>query len=263
VVIYRVPAGLSLVRPGSHCPKCKHPIRWRDNIPILGWIALGGRCRDCRAEISPRYPLVEAITAAMFLALGIVETFSGGANLPLRPGAAGEGALGLLDVTQSAAVTAYHLVLLCTLLAAAWIEYDGHPLPWRLALPAWVVGGLAPLVWPWLRPVPAVGGLEGPIAGLVDGLAGIAIGSLVGLAFWPVVGKRRGLGLLLSAGCTGLLLGWQAAGVLALAAGGLPLVFSPLERRWPFLTRIAPTAWLAPLALLWILAWRPLAACWP
>ena len=70
VVVYRLPLGLSLIAPASHCPACKHPIRWFDNVPILAWFLLGGRCRDCGMEISPRYPLVEALTASIFLTVG-------------------------------------------------------------------------------------------------------------------------------------------------------------------------------------------------
>jgi leader peptidase (prepilin peptidase) / N-methyltransferase len=66
VVIHRVPLGESLVSPGSHCPSCGAPVRTRDNIPILSWLLLRGRCRDCGAPISPRYPIVEAITAVAF-----------------------------------------------------------------------------------------------------------------------------------------------------------------------------------------------------
>lgn len=69
VVIYRVPAGLSVVSPGSACPACAHEIRGRHNVPVLGWMALRGRCFDCGSSISPRYPLVEAGTAALFAAM--------------------------------------------------------------------------------------------------------------------------------------------------------------------------------------------------
>jgi len=61
VVVARVPAGLSVVRPGSRCPRCLAPIAWFDNVPILSWVALRGRCRGCRAPISFRYPLVELL----------------------------------------------------------------------------------------------------------------------------------------------------------------------------------------------------------
>lgn len=68
VVIYRVPQGESLVRPGSRCPACGAPVRAWHNIPVLGWLLLRGRCADCRAPISVRYPLVEACTAGLFVA---------------------------------------------------------------------------------------------------------------------------------------------------------------------------------------------------
>src|SRR5215211_1030329 len=59
VVIHRVPRGESVVRPASRCPACRAPVAWRDNLPVLGWLLLGGRCRACRAPIGARYPLVE------------------------------------------------------------------------------------------------------------------------------------------------------------------------------------------------------------
>ena len=69
VVILRVPLGESIVSPGSRCPKCRQPIRFYDNVPILSFIILGGRCRDCGARISWRYPLIEFISACLSLGL--------------------------------------------------------------------------------------------------------------------------------------------------------------------------------------------------
>lgn len=69
VVIHRVPRGLSIVRPGSHCPGCGHAVRGFDNVPILSWLVLRGRCRDCETPISPRYPLVEALGGLVSLAV--------------------------------------------------------------------------------------------------------------------------------------------------------------------------------------------------
>jgi leader peptidase (prepilin peptidase)/N-methyltransferase len=66
VVIYRVPRGESVVHPRSHCPSCGTPIAERDNIPVVSWLLLHGRCRHCRAAISIRYPAVELATAALF-----------------------------------------------------------------------------------------------------------------------------------------------------------------------------------------------------
>jgi leader peptidase (prepilin peptidase) / N-methyltransferase len=68
VCIYRLPLGLSVVTPRSACPQCKHPIALYDNIPVLSWLILGGRCRQCKAHISPRYLAIELLTGALFLA---------------------------------------------------------------------------------------------------------------------------------------------------------------------------------------------------
>jgi len=68
VCIYRLPRGLSIVWPGSACPKCEHPIRFYDNVPVLSWLILRGRCRDCANPISPRYLIVEVIVGTLFLA---------------------------------------------------------------------------------------------------------------------------------------------------------------------------------------------------
>ena len=68
VCIYRMPRGLSVVWPGSSCPRCNHPIKFYDNIPVLSWLWLRGRCRNCRTRISPRYMTVELLTAGLFLA---------------------------------------------------------------------------------------------------------------------------------------------------------------------------------------------------
>ncbi len=72
VVIYRLPRDLSLVHPGSACPSCKTPIEFYDNIPILSWLLLLGRCRKCKTRISPRYIIIELFTALLFVALYVI-----------------------------------------------------------------------------------------------------------------------------------------------------------------------------------------------
>jgi leader peptidase (prepilin peptidase)/N-methyltransferase len=81
VVTYRLPRHESLLKPASHCPGCDTPVKPYDNIPILSWLLLGGRCRSCSEPISPRYPLVEALTGA--LCVGAVLTHSSAAGIAL------------------------------------------------------------------------------------------------------------------------------------------------------------------------------------
>lgn len=81
VVAWRLPRGESLVAPGSHCPGCDAPVRPYDNVPVLSWLLLRGRCRDCRVPISARYPLVEATSAA--LAVAVVLARHGAHDLAL------------------------------------------------------------------------------------------------------------------------------------------------------------------------------------
>lgn len=67
VVIYRLPNNMSLAKPASHCPKCNNPIKWYDNIPVLSYIILGGKCRHCKEKISLRYPFVELLNTALWV----------------------------------------------------------------------------------------------------------------------------------------------------------------------------------------------------
>ena len=115
VVIWRVPRGESLVRPPSHCPACDAPVRSRDNVPVLSWLLLRWRCRDCHARISVRYPLIELLTAVVFAALAV------------RLGPAW-------------ALPAF-LYLAAVGVALACIDWDTRRLPNALILPSYAVGG--------------------------------------------------------------------------------------------------------------------------
>ena len=183
VVVYRMPAGLSIVRPSSFCPHCKHPIRLRHNQPIIGWFMLRGKCYDCGARISPRYPLVEAVVAGLFLFLCHIEVFSGGANLPGLVVGAAELPLFTLWATYG-----YHLLLCCTLLCIALVEFDGNQVPLRLWLPILLVGLITPLILPALHQVPFYWPfarqltLNPTLVVALDGLCGLLIAAALA---WP------------------------------------------------------------------------------
>lgn len=93
VVVHRLPRGESLNHPGSHCPSCGHAVRRRDNVPVVSWLVLRGRCRDCGAPISPRYPLLEGVTAVLWVAV-VAAKWDDGLDI----------ALGLVLVTLMVAV---------------------------------------------------------------------------------------------------------------------------------------------------------------
>jgi leader peptidase (prepilin peptidase)/N-methyltransferase len=116
VLIHRLPREESIVRPGSHCPACGAPVRPFDNLPVVSWLLLRGRCRDCRARISPRYPAVE-------LANGVLWS----ASFLRAPSWADFGSAALLS---------------SACLALAWIDADVRLLPDAITLPG-IAAGLA------------------------------------------------------------------------------------------------------------------------
>ena len=250
VVVYRLPAGMNISWPGSHCPRCKHAIRAYDNVPVLAWLWLRGRCRDCRQPISFRYPLVEAVTAGLFLLLPVVEVFHGGQNLPVRPPLCRMP----YPPTQRSGLCLLHLGLLCTLMAAALIHWDGKRPPRRLFVPLLVVGLVAPPIWPWLHPLAAVPGVGGNAlaAALVDSLLGLGTGLVVGrIAEWlgerfAAIG-RPGHQILGEALAIGVVLGWQAV----VCCAPLAMLLEELSRiaavRWQNGARFVAAVWLAPL----------------
>jgi leader peptidase (prepilin peptidase) / N-methyltransferase len=116
VVIYRVPAGESIVHPPSRCPSCGAAIRNRHNVPVLGWLVLRGKCFDCKARISPRYPLVELLTGLLFFAV----TWR------------------VLHLDLASALPAY-LYFAAIGVALTMIDIDHKRLPDAIVLPSWVV----------------------------------------------------------------------------------------------------------------------------
>ena len=231
---------------------------------MLAWLWLRGRCRDCRQPISFRYPLVEAVTAGLFLLLLVVEVFHGGQNLPVRiPPAAGPHPY---PPAQALGICLLHLGLLCTLMAAGLIRWDGKRPPRWLFVPLLLVGLVAPPIWPWLHPLPAGPGVaESPWGGVVDSLLGLGTGLFLGrIAEWlgkrfAVMGKP-GSQILGEALVIGVVLGWQAVLVLVPLAMLLEELSRIAALRWTSARRFVAAVWIAPLTLLWILNWARLAA---
>lgn len=264
VVIYRLPAGLSLIYPPSRCPRCQTAIRASDNLPIFGWLLLKGRCRYCRAPISVRYPAVELAVAVLFAALAAVEPLSGGANLP------GPEAVYRRDVAAPEVwiAYAYHLFLLCGLMCAALIQFDEHRLTPRLIAPVLVVGLMVPLFCPEARPVES--GIWGDRVAwpwssrLVDDALGLATGLILGCATWfSGRGKQYPRDAAAASAWVGAALGWQAASALAVLAAASHLLLVVLARLVAHLRRVGWISCLAVWTLAWIVSWSAIAARWP
>jgi leader peptidase (prepilin peptidase)/N-methyltransferase len=200
VVIYRVPAGLSLVAPGSACPACAHPVRPRDNLPVVSWLVLHGRCRDCAAPIAARYPLVELATALLFLVVGWRFGSTLYAVAALVVAAAGV-ALFMIDLDHRRlpfAITGAMAVGTVLALAIDVVRHGPDPVPTALlSAGLWlaIYGGI------WLATGGRGMGLGdvalAPVLGLVLGWLGWGP-ALVGLGAGFVIGAAIGVVLLLS-----------------------------------------------------------------
>ncbi|HWL07597.1 MAG TPA: prepilin peptidase [Planctomicrobium sp.] len=220
VVVYRVPRRESLIGKPSSCPQCNHRIETRDNIPVLGWLLLNGRCRHCQSPISARYPVVEFLTGSLFLLLYHVELISGGANLPVREPNNYTGVVWVIFYTKwdLIAYYLYHCFLLCVLWTWFLIAYDGNTVPLRSAIRMLALALLAVLLWPGLQLVPVWPGsssgwnpsrLEGLTMAVTGMLAGGLLGSLVWWRFRRIDPSLPTF-LIMGFAIVGTVLGWQA-----------------------------------------------------
>lgn len=201
VVIFRVPTGRSIVSPPSACTRCGSRIRGYDNIPVLSWLILRGRCRDCRAPISARYPTVELATGLFFAAVTIWALYGqrmiAGSTLGVIAGLAQ-----LLAFLYLAAIS----------VALAMIDLDTHTLPNRIVLPGYAVGVVL---------LGASGTLSGDGGALLRAGVGMAAMWLLYLTMALAYPGGMGFGDVKLAGVLGLFLGflgWQQLIVGAFAA---------------------------------------------
>lgn len=143
VVVWRLPRGESIVSPPSHCPKCGKHLKWYDNLPVVGWLKLRGKCRFCGLPISARYPIIEAITGALFVGY-YVAFFMFGIGPSPRPGTVGSGwGAGFLNIAEHWPVYTLYMLLLCVLLASSLIDAELYIIPLELL---WFVGAAGILV---------------------------------------------------------------------------------------------------------------------
>ncbi|MGN6521999.1 MAG: prepilin peptidase [Actinomycetes bacterium] len=201
-VIWRVPRGESVVTPRSHCPSCGHMVRPRDDVPVVSWLLLRGKCRDCSAPISSRYPLVELSTAVLF----VIVTLRFGADWRLPA----------------------YLYLAAAAVALTMIDIDHHRLPNAIVLPSY--GVLLALL---LLPVVFDHDTGALLRALIGGLALFAFY----VALVLVYPAGMGVGDVQLAGVLGLALGFLGWGQLAVGAflgfllGGVYSVGLVLARR--------------------------------
>jgi len=243
VVIWRFPRGESLSHPGSHCPKCETPIVWYDNIPVLSWILLRGRCRACGEPISFRYPAVEILSAALWLLAGLLFGLSG---------------------QTVAAICFFYLLMIL-----AFIDTDTMRIPnplvaalFGLGLVGAILGQVLRLpVVPLVPPGPGLLGMP-----VVQSLVGALVSAGVALAIagaYALVRKTRGFGMgdvkLLGAigvflglyGLLALFLGSVAGAIYGIAVGRGEE--GAMRRRFPFgpflaaaavlVTAVGPALW--------------------
>lgn len=230
VCIARIPAGESIVRPGSRCPKCRRPIPWYDNLPVLSYLLLGGRCRNCRTRISPRYVIVEIVTAVAFL---------------VQAWAIGDHAL----------LIASRLVFTAILVALFCIDLEVQRLPDPLTFTGIGVGLIGSV---WLPP------------GWVASAIGAALGAFILLAIRWIWQRLRGvdamgLGDVKMLAMIGAFLGWRQVLVtlfLATLTGaivgvsiGMAKGSRSLQVRLPFGTFLAVAAFGASLVGEDLLRW--------
>lgn len=216
VVAYRIPAGLSILSPPSRCPHCLHKLRKRENLPVAGWIWLGGRCAHCRSPISQRYPIVEASTGLLFVLI-------------------------LLMFIQTPTVMVGYWAFFSWLLALSLIDADTMTLPNPLTQSGLVAG----LVFQLANGFATTADRSGAIFYLMQGIAGAVVGiwlfdiiSLVASIFFGQTAMGAGDAKL--AATIGAWLGWKyllVASFLACAAGatlgGGAIALGLLNRRQP------------------------------
>ncbi len=140
----------------SHCPRCRQELSWKDNWPVLGWLALGGRCRTCHLPISPRYPIVEAVVGLCIFMVAWLQFSYPGYVIPYWPTLHGHvGVLYSAPLTLPAvAVMVYHAAVLGCVWALGLVRWDANRLPANLMTSTLLLAIVPMLIYPALMVVP-------------------------------------------------------------------------------------------------------------
>jgi leader peptidase (prepilin peptidase)/N-methyltransferase len=199
VCVYRIPWEKSVLWPGSHCPHCLNPIAPHDNLPILGWLLLRGRCRNCSVPISGRYPLIEALVGALFVAVYTGDVWVGADRL--------------FDLNAYGRM-GYHQLLVTLLVIATFTDFDFFVIPDAITVTGMVLGLLIGTMVPGIRPAPshAVSHWDGLLVGLL-GWA-VAGGLVWGFRFvFGLIFRREAMGFgdVTLLAMIGAFTGWQLA----------------------------------------------------
>ena len=246
VCVWRIPRGESIVSPPSHCPKCDHRIRWYENIPLLSWTCLRGKCSNCAEPISARYFCVELLTGLLFL-LGWFRVFELGVPGEL--------------ILPAFALSAVTIILMVT---TSFIDYDHRLIPNKITYPAVAFGFL------WAMLYPGLWHARTSFAALSFACASAAVFGLL-LAIFAVVGKKickkdaLGWGDVKYVVAVAALLGPNAAFVTLFAGSVIGAVFGvcvAIVKKKDLKLAIPLGPCLALGTLIWILRGRELVAAY-
>ncbi|MBT3192635.1 MAG: prepilin peptidase [Verrucomicrobia bacterium] len=242
VCIYRIPLDLSVVMPGSHCPSCKKPIAWYQNIPIFAYLFLRGKCARCGVRISPRYVLVELLVALLFLLAWLKFDLVTGA----RP-------LGLVPITDFWLVPVYWLVVM-GLVLGTFVDFEHMIIPDRVTLGGIACGLAASIL------VPSLHGQSEILPSLIRSAigAGAGFGLLWGVAtLGEFIFKKEAMGFgdVKLMGAIGAFFGWEGilfTVMVSSLAGSIVGISCILMGKKEMGSRLPFGPYLSLAALLWM-----------
>ncbi len=229
VCIHRIPHGESVVHPRSHCPRCNYMIPWFRNIPLVSWVSLGGKCANCKAPISPRYFLVELLTALLFLAVW--------------------------NQHGTSIITPIYWLVISGLVMGTFIDLEHMILPDRVTIGGMILGPILSAAFPILQ------GRDTALDGLIASAIGLAAGwgTLYAVSVFGRLAFKKeamGFGDVKLMGAIGAFFGWPAVYFTIMVSAfvgtlvGVVLIIRK-SREWQ--SRIPYGPYLALAVLLWML----------